>query len=55
MLLFLTVPLQYMPKAVLSSVVFLIGVELVDLAGMRRILRIRPDEFVVATAHRRWW
>ena len=35
-LLFLTVPLQYMPKAVLSTVVFLIGIELVDIAGMRR-------------------
>ena len=29
-LLFLTVPLQYMPNAVLASVVFLIGIELVD-------------------------
>ena len=48
-LLFLTAPIQYMPKAVLSSVVFLIGVELVDLAGMRKVLRLRPDEFVVAT------
>ncbi len=48
-LLFLTVPLQYMPKAVLSTVVFLIGVELVDLAGMRRICALRFDEFVVAT------
>ena len=48
-LLFLTVPLQYMPKAVLASVVFLIGVELVDLKGMRDILRLRPSEFVVAT------
>ena len=48
-LLFLTGPLQYMPKAVLASVVFLIGIELVDLAGMRNILRLRRDEFVVAT------
>ena len=48
-LLFLTVPLQYMPKAVLASVVFLIGIELVDLVGMRNILHLRPDEFVVAT------
>jgi len=47
-LLFLTVPIQYMPKAVLSSVVFLIGIELVDLAGMRKVLRLRLDEFVVA-------
>jgi MFS superfamily sulfate permease-like transporter len=47
-LLFLTAPIQYMPKAVLASVVFLIGVELVDLAGMRKIFRLRLDEFVVA-------
>ena len=47
-LLFLTAPLQYMPEAVLSSVVFLIGIELIDRAGMRRIWRLRPDEFVVA-------
>ncbi len=47
-LLFLTRPLQYMPEAVLSSVVFLIGVELIAVEGMRRILRVRSDEFVVA-------
>lgn len=49
-LLFLTVPIQYMPKAVLASVVFLIGLELVDLAGMRKVFRLRRDEFVVAAA-----
>ena len=38
-LLFLTAPIQYMPKAVLASVVFLIGIELVDIAGMRKVLR----------------
>lgn len=48
-LLFLTAPIQYMPKAVLSSVVFLIGVELIDLAGMRRVFHLRRDEFVVAS------
>ena len=47
-LLFLTVPLGYMPNAVLAGVVFLIGVELVDVKGMRTILRLRPVEFVVA-------
>jgi MFS superfamily sulfate permease-like transporter len=47
-LLFLTVPLGYMPNAVLAAVVFLIGVELVDVKGMRTILRLRPVEFVVA-------
>ncbi len=47
-LLFLTKPLAYMPEAVLSSVVFLIGVELVDLKGMRKIFAERPVEFWVA-------
>jgi sulfate permease, SulP family len=47
-LLFLTKPLQYMPEAVLASIVFLIGVELVDQVGMRRIWRWRRDEFAVA-------
>ncbi len=47
-LLFLTVPLGYMPNAVLAGVVFLIGVELVDVKGMRTILRLRPVEFFVA-------
>jgi high affinity sulfate transporter 1 len=47
-LLFLTGPIQYMPEAVLASVVFLIGLQLVDLRGARQIRRVRPDEFVVA-------
>jgi sulfate permease, SulP family len=47
-LLFLTVPLQYLPNCVLSSVVFLIGVKLVDVNGMREIYRLRKDEFYVA-------
>lgn len=47
-LLFLTKPLAYMPTAVLSAVVFLIGVELIDIDGMRNILAVRPAEFWVA-------
>jgi high affinity sulfate transporter 1 len=47
-LLFLTGPLQYLPDAVLAAVVFLIGVELVDVAGLRGILRVRRDEFLIA-------
>jgi len=47
-LLFLTVPLQYMPNAVLASVVFLIGIELVDVGGMKKIFRLRRDEFLIA-------
>jgi len=46
-LLFLTRPLQYMPNAVLAAVVLMIGIELVDVKGMRRILKARPEEFVV--------
>jgi high affinity sulfate transporter 1 len=47
-LLFLTGPLAYMPEAVLSSVVFLISVDLVDIKGMRKIYGERPWEFWVA-------
>jgi MFS superfamily sulfate permease-like transporter len=47
-LLFLTKPLQYLPNCVLSSVVFLIGLKLIDIAGMREIYRLRRDEFYVA-------
>jgi MFS superfamily sulfate permease-like transporter len=47
-LLFLTGPLAYMPEAVLSAVVFLIGLDLIDLDGMRRIYRERRSEFWVA-------
>jgi SulP family sulfate permease len=47
-LLFLTKPLQYLPNCVLSSVVFLIGLKLIDIAGMREVYRLRRDEFVVA-------
>ena len=49
-LLFLTVPLSYMPNAVLSAVVFLIGLKLVDYLGMGSIYRLRPLEFAVALA-----
>ena len=47
-LLFLTVPLSYMPNAVLAAVVFLIGLRLVDAKGMADIYRLRKGEFVVA-------
>ena len=47
-LLFLTAPLAYMPEAVLSAVVFLIGIELMDIKGMRRIFDQRRSEFWVA-------
>ena len=47
-LLFLTGPLAYMPEAVLSAVVFLIGLDLIDLDGMLRIYRERRSEFWIA-------
>jgi MFS superfamily sulfate permease-like transporter len=47
-LLFLTAPLAYMPEAVLSAVVFLIGIDLIDLRGMCSILNERRSEFWVA-------
>ncbi len=47
-LLFLTKPLQYMPNAVLASVVFVIGLKLVKIVAMRRIWGLARDEFVVA-------
>ena len=49
-LLFLTAPLQYLPNAVLSAVVFLIGLKLVDIANMREIWRLRQEEFWVSLA-----
>jgi sulfate permease, SulP family len=47
-LLFLTGPLAYMPEAVLSAVVFLIGIDLIDYKGMRKIYNQRRSEFWVA-------
>ncbi len=47
-LLFLTAPLAYMPEAVLSAIVFLIGVDLMDIRGMRSIFVQRRSEFWVA-------
>jgi SulP family sulfate permease len=49
-LLFFTSPLTYMPGAVLSAVVFLIGLQLVDIQGMYKVWRQRPSEFWVALA-----
>lgn len=46
--LVLTGPLAYLPIAVLATVVFLIGIELIDVAGMRRIYLLRREEFLVA-------
>ena len=47
-LLFLTKPLEYLPSAALSAVVFVIGIKLIDVKHMREILQLRRDEFWVA-------
>ena len=46
-LLFLTTPLQYLPNAALSAVVFLIGLKLVNIANIHDVWRLSRDEFWV--------
>lgn len=47
-LLFVTVPLSYLPSAVLATIVFTIGLHLIDLDGLKKLLYRRPVEFIVA-------
>jgi high affinity sulfate transporter 1 len=47
-LLFITVPLSYLPSAVLATIVFTIGIHLIDFNGMKNLLYRRPVEFIVA-------
>jgi len=47
-LVFFTGPLSGIPNAVLSTIVFIIGLKLVDVQGMLKIWRQRPPEFWVA-------
>jgi SulP family sulfate permease len=47
-LLFLTGPLQYLPRCVLGAIVFTIALGLVDLRGLRDIQRESPGEFLLA-------
>src|SRR5262249_34467379 len=49
-LLFLTGPLQYLPRCVLGAIVFPIAVGLADLRGLRNILPEGPGEFRLALA-----
>ena len=46
--LFFTGLLTNMPKAVLGAIVFLIGFDLIDITGLRRIASRRRSEFVIA-------
>ena len=48
--LFFTGALKDMPKAVLAGIVFLIGVDLIDVTGLRHIYRRRSVEFGIAVA-----
>jgi len=48
--MFLTSLLTNMPSAVLAGIVFMIGVDLVDLDGLRRIRSRRRAEFLIACA-----
>jgi sulfate permease, SulP family len=49
---FLTGPLRYLPQCVLGAIIFTIAVGLVELRGLRNILRESAGEFrlVLATA-----
>jgi sulfate permease, SulP family len=47
-LLFLTKPLQYLPRCVLGAIVFFIAVRLIDLRGLRDIHRESPGEWALA-------
>jgi sulfate permease, SulP family len=47
-LLFLTAPLQYLPRCVLASIVFTIAVGMVDVRGLRSIFRESRGEFYLA-------
>ncbi|MGD0212644.1 MAG: SulP family inorganic anion transporter [Terriglobales bacterium] len=47
-LLFLTKPLQYLPRCVLGAIVFFIAVRLIDVRGLRKIRRESPGEYGLA-------
>ena len=47
-LLFLTGPLQYLPRCVLGAIVFTIAVAMIDITDLREIRRESPGEFTLA-------
>ncbi|MGA7461952.1 MAG: SulP family inorganic anion transporter [Candidatus Korobacteraceae bacterium] len=47
-LLALTKPVQYLPRCVLGSIVFIIAIKLVDLRGLASMRRESPGEFALA-------
>ena len=49
-LLFLTAPLSYLPKAALGAVLIIAAIGLFDLASLRRLWRVSRSEFGIAIA-----
>jgi MFS superfamily sulfate permease-like transporter len=49
-LMFLTGPLQYLPRCVLASIVFTVAANMVDVRGLRNILQKSRGEFLLAVA-----
>jgi len=49
-LLFLTGPIAYLPRAALAAIVLLIGLDLIHARELRKIRAVRPSEFRVAIA-----
>ncbi len=47
-LLFFTGPLSFLPTAVLSAIVFVIGVKLVDIRGLKKLYDCAPRECLIA-------
>ncbi len=47
-LLFLTKPLQYLPRCVLGAIVFIVAIKLIHLLDLKKIRRESPGEFWVA-------
>jgi len=47
-LIFLTKPISLLPSATLASIVFLIGVEMVDIASLKDIYHDMPSEFILS-------
>ena len=47
-LLFLTRPIQYLPRCVLGAIVFVIAVRLIDVRGLLKIRQESPEEFALA-------
>lgn len=47
-LLFLTGPLQYLPRCVLGAIVFTVAIGMIDIAALRHIRRESPGEFMLA-------